>query len=371
MHGNTIHRRIQAASSQSESEPSTPTTTSAKSIIPLPYQNTRNSMKFLIDNKNHLTGDQRLKAIILHKASLAYFCLMNQCEQEKNYGSCLRYLRLALNCYNAQLKLQSTSNESKKLLSHIIGLAGDIRLMISHVITNEDQDKFREQYQSQLNIDLEIENLVNEIGIDEQTTDFSWIYELTTSIERNLQASVNAYEYAINLIRNLNENTDERLNLLLKRLGNVRNEFGVYWMKHCAQALRSSNQDSNTIKEYFRKSFDNFELGIVNFDKIHDLTNVALLNSNLGRLMRYHAEFSQPNIDGQSQEFTQQERQSYQKSFEYYLRGLKLVENRTDLFEIYRTLSWELSNSYFAMAISLQDHAPLSTISQEDVSELI
>ena len=43
------------------------------------------------------------------------------------------------------------------------------------------------------------------------------------------------------------------------------------------------------------------------------------------------------------------------------------MENRTDLFEVYRTLSWELSNSYFAMATSLQDHAPLNSMSQEDV----
>ncbi len=75
----------------------------SKLIIPFPYQTTRNCTKFLIDNKNHLTGDRRLKAIILHKAALAYFCLVNQCEQEKNYGSCLRYLRLALNCYSKHL----------------------------------------------------------------------------------------------------------------------------------------------------------------------------------------------------------------------------------------------------------------------------
>ncbi|CAF5027914.1 unnamed protein product, partial [Rotaria sp. Silwood1] len=88
--------------------------------------------------------------------------------------------------------------------------------------------------------------------------------------------------------------------------------------------------------------------------------------SNLGRLMRYYAQYYVPLIDGIRQEFSQQERQSYHKAFDYYLRGLKLVESRSDLFEIYRTLSWELSNGYFAMAISLQDYAPLSTTSQED-----
>jgi hypothetical protein len=84
--------------------------------------------------------------------------------------------------------------------------------------------------------------------------------------------------------------------------------------------------------------------------------------------MRYQAQFHVPIVNGIRQEFSQQERQSYHKAFDYYLRGLKLVENRSDSFEVYRTLSWELSNSYFTMATLLQDHAPLSTMSQDDVS---
>lgn len=121
------------------------------------------------------------------------------------------------------------------------------------------------------------------------------------------------------------------------------------------------------LKDFFRKSMESFDAGIQAFEKINDVSNVALLNSNLGRLMRYYAQFCQPLIDGMRGEFSQQERQSYHRAFDYYLRGLKFVENRADLHEVYRTLSWELSNSYFAMATSLQDHAPLSTMSQEDV----
>lgn len=83
--------------------------------------------------------------------------------------------------------------------------------------------------------------------------------------------------------------------------------------------------------------------------------------------MRYYAQFYAPVVNGVRQEFSQQERQSYQKAFDYYLKGLKLVENRCDLHEVYRTLSWELSNTYFTMATTLQDYAPLTTMSQEDV----
>ena len=121
------------------------------------------------------------------------------------------------------------------------------------------------------------------------------------------------------------------------------------------------------VKDQFRKSFETFDAAIQAFEKINDTLNIATIHSHLGRLMRYYAQFYAPVVNGIRQEFSPQERQSYQKAFDYYLRGLKLVENRADLFEVFRNLSWELSNTYFTMATSLQDFAPLTTTSQEDV----
>ncbi|CAF0756223.1 unnamed protein product [Adineta ricciae] len=377
IHSNAIHRRSQSSTANSDGpEPASHNSANkSKVVIPLPNQPRRYGTKFLIDNQNHLTSDRRLKAIILHKAASAYFALVHRYEREKNYGSCLRYLRLSLNCHSAELKLQSVELnnshvECRKLLSNIMSVAGDCRLMISHVLSTEEIEKFREQYQVTNEIDIEIQNTIDEIGIDENSSEFSWVFELTPVVEHNLCASANAYEYAINVVRHLGEYEKERLRVLMKRLGNVRNEMGVYWMNRCAQAIKTCDQDgTKEIKELFRKSFESFDAGIQAFEKIHDISNVALLNSNLGRLMRYHAQFYAPIIDGSRDEFSQEERQSYHKAFDYYLRGLKLVENRTELFEVYRTLSWELSNSYFAMATSLQDHAPLTTMSQEDVEK--
>jgi hypothetical protein len=81
--------------------------------------------------------------------------------------------------------------------------------------------------------------------------DFSWVSELTSNIDRNLFASVHAYEYAINIVRNLGDYEKKRLHLLTKRFGNVRNEMGVYWMNKCAQAVK--NLDHETAK-VFNKS---------------------------------------------------------------------------------------------------------------------
>ncbi len=66
-------------------------------------------------------------------------------------------------------------------------------------------------------------------------------------IERNFFASAHAYEYAINIVRNLGDNEKERLQLLTKRLGNVRNEMGVYWMNRCAQLGQNLDQETTKV----------------------------------------------------------------------------------------------------------------------------
>ncbi|CAF1258714.1 unnamed protein product [Rotaria sordida] len=96
--------------------------------------------------KNRLTCDQRLKSIILHKAALAYFCFVNRCDQDRNYGSYLRYLRLALNCYSIEFKFQlmeqnNNNIDCKRLLSYIMSIAGDCRLMLSHVTSTEENEE--------------------------------------------------------------------------------------------------------------------------------------------------------------------------------------------------------------------------------------
>jgi hypothetical protein len=66
---------------------------------------------------------------------------------------------------------QHNSNiECKKLLSNIMSIAGDCRLMISHIISTYEFEKFREQYQIMNEIDLEIQNIINEVGIDENSS---------------------------------------------------------------------------------------------------------------------------------------------------------------------------------------------------------
>ncbi|CAF1180282.1 unnamed protein product, partial [Didymodactylos carnosus] len=162
-------------------------------------------------------------------------------------------------------------------------------------------------------------------------------------------------------------NERKRLNLLTKRFGNVRNEMGCFYISKCEQAVKNIDQESSKeVKELFRKSFESFNSGIKAFESIKDISNIALLYNNLGRLMRLYAQFYAPIVNEVRGEFSPQERQYYNKAFDYYLKGLKLVENRGDL---YKTLSWELSGAYYTYATILQDYAPLSKHPQEDIEK--
>lgn len=180
---------------------------------------------------------------------------------------------------DAELKLQSvdpngSSVECKRLLSQIMSAAGDCRLMISHVVSTEEMDKFREQHQATNEIDQEIQSIVDEIGIDENSSGASllrrrrslpltvvesaWVFELSPVVERNLCASAFAYEHAINAIRTLGESERDRCYMLTRRLGNVRNEMGVYWMNRCAQAIKYPDDENAKVSSQSSLSIDPF-----------------------------------------------------------------------------------------------------------------
>jgi DNA-directed RNA polymerase subunit N (RpoN/RPB10) len=51
-----------------------------------------------------------------------------------------------------------------------MSVAGDCRLMISHVTSTEEIEKFREQYHVMNEIDREIQNVIDEVGIDKNSS---------------------------------------------------------------------------------------------------------------------------------------------------------------------------------------------------------
>jgi hypothetical protein len=64
----------------------------------------------------------------------------------------------------------NSSTECKKLLSYIMSIAGDCRLMIAHITSTEEIEKCREQYQIMSEVDLEIQKVIDEVGINENSS---------------------------------------------------------------------------------------------------------------------------------------------------------------------------------------------------------
>ncbi len=47
-----------------------------------------------------------------------------------------------------------------------MSIAGDCRLMIAYITSTEEIEKYREQYQMMNEVDLEIQKVIDEVGID-------------------------------------------------------------------------------------------------------------------------------------------------------------------------------------------------------------
>lgn len=154
---------------------------------------------------------------------------------------------------------------------------------------------------------------------------FNMATDLASDPEYQLFVSSKCYEAAHDLLTSepLKDLGPEKLAQVLKRLGNIRNELGVFYMNQAA-ALQTEKGDgvystysfhvelepyicsisvrllvcvpavhravSTAEQELWKKSFSYFEKGMENFEAISDSVNKALLLCNIGRLMRICAQ---------------------------------------------------------------------------------
>lgn len=187
---------------------------------------------------------------------------------------------------------------------------------------------------------------------------FSMATDLAMDPEYQLFVSSKCYEAAYELLVSepLKDLTSDQLSQVLKRLGNIRNEMGVYYMNQAA-AMQAEKEGklhyskcslfkrvwrelfflflffvvyhqpfyspvpllvkksvSAAEQEMWKKSFGFFEKGMKDFEAIGDSTNTALLLCNTGRLMRICAQ-AHCNLSGDEGrgEFSPEEALYYNK----------------------------------------------------------
>ncbi|XP_072095522.1 erythroid differentiation-related factor 1 isoform X2 [Mobula birostris] len=315
------------------------------------------------------TWQYQMKLNLIFKASRAYFVLSDAATALQKYGRALRYIKLALQSLDAYCCLISNlSPEVLFFLSQCLTLNGDIQLMLAQNASN--RAAYQEEYNYQSKEDQEI---LHSLHRESSCQAFSWATELYMDLEYQLSVSCKCYESANELLRSCDQKVHvvEQHMQVLKRLGNSRNEIGVYYMNQAA-AIQTEGAASKSItaleQELWKKSFSYFEKGIQDFETIEDATNTALLLCNTGRLMRLCAQaHASTGSNLKRGEFSPEEALYYNKAVDYYLRAMRSLTRWENHPAVWDSVKWELSTTYFTMATLEQDYAPLSRKAQEQI----
>ncbi|XP_042358547.1 erythroid differentiation-related factor 1 [Plectropomus leopardus] len=311
----------------------------------------------------------RMKLQLFLKASKAYYVLSDAATNLLKYGRALRYIKLSLQCYDAYCSVSDTLHPQVLLFhSQCLSLCGDIQLMLAQNAKN--RAAYLEEYSYQTKEDQEI---LHSLHRESSCQAFNMTTDLAMDPEYQLFVSSKCYEAAYELLVSeaFKDHAADQLAQMLKRLGNIRNEMGVYCMNQAA-AMQAEKEAKKSVsaaeQEMWKKSFAFFEKGMKDFEAIGDSTNTALLLCNTGRLMRICAQaHCAVSADQSRGEFSPEEALYYNKAIDYYLRAMKSLASRENHPAVWDSVNWELSTTYFTMATLLQDYAPLSRKAQEQI----
>uniref|UniRef100_A0A672GJY5 Erythroid differentiation regulatory factor 1 n=1 Tax=Salarias fasciatus TaxID=181472 RepID=A0A672GJY5_SALFA len=344
--------------------------------IPLKYEDRSANAPLQMDQKHPTRSgmipgswQHRMKLQLFLKASKAYYVLSDAATNLLKYGRALRYIKLSLQCYDAYCSVSGALlPQVLQFHSQCLSLCGDIQLMLAQNANN--RAAYLEEYSYQTKEDQEI---LHSLHRESSCQAFNMATDLAMDPEYQLFVSSKCYEASYELLVSeaLKDHTSEQLAQVLKRLGNIRNEMGVYYMNQAA-AMQTEKDVKKSVsvaeQEMWKKSFAFFEKGMKDFEAIGDSTNTALLLCNTGRLMRICAQaHCAVSADQSRGEFSPEEALYYNKAIDYYLRAMKSLSSRESHPAVWDSVNWELSTTYFTLATLLQDYAPLSRKAQEQI----
>ncbi|XP_069395249.1 erythroid differentiation-related factor 1 isoform X3 [Paralichthys olivaceus] len=310
-----------------------------------------------------------MKLQLFLKASKAYYVLSDAATNLLKYGRALRYIKLSLQCYDAYCSVSGTlHSQVLQFHSQCLSLCGDIQLMLAQNANN--RAAYLEEYSYQTKEDQEI---LHSLHRESSCQAFNMATDLAMDPEYQLFVSSKCYEAAYELLVSeaLKDQESDQLAQVLRRLGNIRNEMGVFYMNQAA-AMQTEKEVKKSVsvaeQEMWKKSFSFFEKGLKDFEAIRDSTNSALLLCNTGRLMRICAQaHCAISVDQSRGEFSPEEALYYNKAIDYYLRAMRSLASRANHPAVWDSVNWELSTTYFTLATLLQDYAPLSRKAQEQI----
>ncbi|XP_049620364.1 erythroid differentiation-related factor 1 isoform X1 [Suncus etruscus] len=312
----------------------------------------------------------KMKLQLILKSSKAYYVLSDAALSLQKYGRALRYIKLALQSHDTYCCLCTNMlSEVLLFLSQYLTLCGDIQLMLAQNASNRAAHLEEFNYQTK-----EDQEILHSLHREASCQGFAWATDLSTDLESQLSVSCKCYEAANEILQfsDLKSQNPEQYVQILKRMGNIRNEIGVFYMNQAA-ALQSERVVSRSVsaaeQQLWKQSFSCFEKGILNFESIGDATNTALLLCNTGRLMRICAQAHCGAGSQGKREFSPEEGLYFNKAVDYYSKALRALGSRDVHPMVWDSVNWELSTTYFNMATLQQDFAPLSRKAQEQIEK--
>lgn len=302
------------------------------------------------------------KGLLFRKAAMVFSALSKKCLNDSSYADAFKYVKLAVYCFEAmKCVIPHKASENDYLLSALLGTCADAILVLtkSKCSVVDWDSMFGTCPDKELGILAMAEQAVD-------TFEYEHLFTLSSTDLDNLQACVKCYDRALGLVSKKNGLV---FLSLMKRKGNALNELGVCYM-HRAQTLLESEdfgaQPSDEMQGLWLKGRERFTLGLEVFEEVEDKANQALLHCNYGRLMRLCATtYTRIAMKTEKQEFTPNERYYFRLAIDEYKKALKL--GNQGFKEIVESIRWELSSTYFSMASLLQDYAPLSTATKEEI----
>ncbi|XP_059486132.1 erythroid differentiation-related factor 1 [Neocloeon triangulifer] len=308
----------------------------------------------------------QLLTLLYEKALLVTAVMTQNCVTTEQFGAALRLVQVLLTLNLGLQKLAKVlgvkhgkESEMAAMKSFLLGQAGDACCMIV-----QNWNKV-EQYRSDINTKDElIEPILKQMQLDVGPTyDDTVPVDLDLpNVEDVLRSSLECYIQAVN-----SKPPADQVPGIQRRIGNIHNELGVFYMTQASAVASERGVKDSQFQVLVKKSLSELEAGISAFEKVADVSNLALLLLNTGRLMRLCSHAMSPSCRTPLQG---QERNYYVKALNYYQRALFVLGERSEKNEqIWDSVNWQLSTTLYNMAVILQDYPDNSEKNQEELEK--
>ena len=140
-----------------------------------------------------------------------------------------------------------------------------------------------------------------------------------------------------------------------RKLGFVYNELASY---NLGLIKLEDNIQEDVAKQLLKQSFDHYKCALAHFKGCTDIHNMALVNSNMGKVMRLSGRLQARFHYGRESrgELLYEEKELYKEAINYYNVALDTLRKPSVQKEIWCVVSNELSGVYFSMATIMQDY---------------